>query len=154
MRKTDHDFIENKLGDRTDNRNLIHDWDEKMKQKNKKHKFVWNRSDFESLKPNQHDHILALLSYDHMQFETERVINQTEPSLTEMTQKAIQLLRTNPNGYFLLVEGGKIDHAHHGSNARRALDEFVALDEAIGKAKQTVSLNDTLFIVTADHSHV
>jgi alkaline phosphatase len=89
-----------------------------------------------------------------MQFETERAINQKEPSIKEMTKKAIELLSTNPNGYFLLVEGGKIDHGHHASNARRALDDFVAFDEAIGLAKELVSADDTLLVVTADHSHV
>ena len=88
-----------------------------------------------------------------MEFETERVLSQKEPSIKEMTKKAIELLSTNPNGYFLLVEGGKIDHGHHASNARRALDDFVAFDEAIGLAKELVS-DDTLMVVTADHSHV
>lgn len=70
-----------------------------------------------------------------------------------MTQKAIELLSINKNGFFLLVEGGKIDHAHHASNARRSLDEFVKFDEAIGLAMQKTSEADTLLVVTADHSH-
>ena len=89
-----------------------------------------------------------------MEFEVERNVSQKEPSIVEMTKKAIEILSANPNGYFLLIEGGKIDQAHHASNARRALDEFVAFDEAVGLAKQLVSLDDTLVIVTADHSHV
>ena len=98
---------------------------------------------------------LGLLNFDHMDFEIDRVKKNPieEPSIKEMTEKAIELLSTNPNGYFLLVEGGKIDLAHHVSNARRAIDDFVAFDEAIGRAQEIVSLNDTLFIVTADHSH-
>jgi alkaline phosphatase len=148
------DYQENKFGDRVDNRSLIEEWQTKMQSKNKKYKFVWNRTEFDALKPNQYDHVLALLNYDHMEFETERSISQKEPSIKEMTKKAIELLSTNPNGYFLLVEGGKIDHGHHAANARRALDDFVAFDEAIGLAKQLVSLEDTLVIVTADHSHV
>ena len=40
-----------------------------------------------------------------------------EPSLVEMTQKAIDMLSRNKNGFFLLVEGGKIDHGHHESRA-------------------------------------
>ena len=56
----------------------------------------------------------GLLSYDHMAYEVERD-PETEPSLIEMTLKAIDMLSRNPNGYFLLVEGGRIDHGHHNS---------------------------------------
>ncbi len=58
------------------------------------------------------------------------------------------------DGYFLHVEGGRIDHAHHEGNAYRALTDTQALDEAIGAATQMVDLRDTLIIVSADHSHV
>merc|ERR1719259_983902 len=70
-----------------------------------------------------------------------------------MTEKAIQILRKNEKGYFLLVEGGRIDHAHHNSNAYRALHETVEFDNAIAKARQMTSSSDTLIIVTADHGH-
>ena len=50
--------------------------------------------------------------------------------------------------------GGKIDHAHHDSNAINALHEFHEFDEAIGKTLRMVSQEDTLVTVTADHSHV
>ena len=71
-----------------------------------------------------------------------------------MTDKAIELLSVNPNGFFLLVEGGKIDHGHHNGNAQRALDEFVIFDEAIGRGLQKTDDSDTLIVTTADHSHV
>lgn len=91
-----------------------------------------------------------------MQYEADRIEKNPvdEPSIIEMTQKAIELLSTNPNGYFLLVEGGKIDHAHHESNAHRALDDFVVFDEAIGMGDYLTDESDTLIVVTADHSHV
>lgn len=157
MRTSDYDYLEkDKQGDRIDNRNLIDEWIEKMTRENKRHKFVWNIEDFKSLQPNEYDHILGLLSWDHMKYESERVMVESpeEPSLIEMTEKAIQILSTNPNGYFLLVEGGKIDHGHHNSVAKDALDEFVTFDDAIGKAVEITSESDTLLVVTADHSHV
>lgn len=43
--------------------------------------------------------------------------------------------------------------AHHDSNAKRALEEFVAFDEAIGSANKLIDYEDTLVVVTADHSH-
>lgn len=50
--------------------------------------------------------------------------------------------------------GGRIDHAHHATNAFRALSDTIALEEAVAKADQMTSIEDTLMVVTADHSHV
>jgi alkaline phosphatase len=71
-----------------------------------------------------------------------------------MTTKAIGILKRNRKGFFLLVEGGRIDHAHHGSNAARALEDTVAFDDAVKTALSMTNARDTLIIVTADHSHV
>jgi alkaline phosphatase len=59
----------------------------------------------------------------------------------------------NKNGYFLMIEGGRIDHAHHDGNALRALRDTVALSDAVRTAVGKVNLDETLIIVTADHSH-
>lgn len=146
-----------KFGDRIDNRNLIDEWQAKMRSQGLKHKFVWNVSDFESIRAEaNYDRILGLLNYDNMDYETDRVerVPRQEPSLVEMTVKAIELLERNPRGYFLLVEGGKIDHAHHASNAHRALNDYVVFDEAVGAGLHLTRENETLIVVTADHSHV
>lgn len=97
-----------------------------------------------------------MLNYDHLNFETDRQqkLPVEEPSLVEMTEKAIKILSRNPNGYFLLVEGAKIDHAHHESNAQRALNDFVIFDEAVAEAVHLTDEEETLIVVTADHSHV
>ncbi len=81
-----------------------------------------------------------------------------QPSLSEMAVKAIQLLSQNSNGYFLMVEGGRIDHALHGTNAKRALEDTIAFDDAIAAAiaevkKSDPTLANTLIVVTADHDH-
>jgi alkaline phosphatase len=94
-----------------------------------------------------------------MEFEADRTTDLGgEPSLTEMTVKSIQLLeqasRLGGQGYFLMVEGGRIDHAHHEGNAYRALVDTQEFDQAIGTAAQMVDLRETLIIVSADHSHV
>ncbi len=129
-----------------------------MSQLGLKHKFVWNVTDFETLDPenDDYDHVLGLMSHGHMEFEPERRSRNPieEPSLIEMTTKAIKILSKNPKGFFLLVEGGRIDHGHHGSNAQRALDEFVTFDEAIGQALRLTNEEETQLTVTADHSHV
>ncbi|HTJ41001.1 MAG TPA: alkaline phosphatase [Kofleriaceae bacterium] len=76
-----------------------------------------------------------------------------EPSLAEMTTKAIDILSKNPNGYYLMVEGGRIDHALHETTPRRALQDTVAFDDAIAAALGKVDLSNTLIVVTADHDH-
>lgn len=78
---------------------------------------------------------------------------QTQPTLQEMTKKAIQLLQKEPNGYVLFVEGGLIDKAHHSTFARMALDETVEFSKAIAEAAAMTSEDDTLIVVTSDHAH-
>ena len=94
-------------------------------------------------------------SRSHLDYEFDRVNNpnSTQPSLAEMTAKAIDVLKTDSDGYFLMVEGGRIDHALHGTNAKRALEDAIAFDEAIKVALEKVDLNNTLIVVTADHDH-
>ncbi|MFM5815318.1 alkaline phosphatase [Aeromonas dhakensis] len=101
--------------------------------------------------------VLGLFSAkSHLDYELDRVAKgaaSTQPSLSEMTAKAIDLLSQNSQGYFLMVEGGRIDHALHGTNAKRSLTDAVALDEAVKTALGKVDLKDTLIVVTADHDH-
>jgi alkaline phosphatase len=52
-----------------------------------------------------------------------------------------------------MVEGGKIDQAHHQNHARLALEEFVEFEKAVKKAVEMTSSQDTLIIVTSDHAH-
>ena len=100
--------------------------------------------------------LLALFDFalpqGHMSYNVDRDPTK-EPSLSEMTSKAIDILSKNPKGYFLMVEGGRIDHALHGTNAKRALEDTIAFDDAIKMALGKVDLTDTLIVVTADHDH-
>jgi alkaline phosphatase len=98
--------------------------------------------------------LVGLFNGDHLNYEHDRVNDkEDEPSLAEMTKAAISLLNRNGNGFFLVVEGGRIDHAHHSGNAYRALSDTVAFAEAIEAADALTSEQDTLILVTADHSH-
>ena len=92
------------------------------------------------------------LAEGHMSYELDRN-PALEPSIAQMTTKAIDILSKNPNGYFLMVEGGRIDHALHGNNAKRALADTIAFDDAIKAALGKVDLANTLIVVTADHDH-
>ena len=144
-------------GDRMDGKNLVNQWTDKMNKTKNKFKYLSTYDEFQKLKPSEnYQYILGLMSMSHMQYEDERIAKDPieEPSIIEMTEKAIQILSRNPKGFFLLVEGGKIDLAHHDSVAKNALDDFVVFDNAIGKAKNITSSSETLITVTADHSHV
>lgn len=139
----------NRKGDRMDGRNLTAEWMAKPGAA-----FVWNKRQFDALDPKRDKHVLGLFEPSHMQYETDRARDSAgEPSLSEMTSKAMDLLSTNKKGYFLMVEGGRIDHGHHAGNAYRALREAIALSDAVRTAVRRVDLDETLIIVTADHSH-
>ncbi len=96
--------------------------------------------------------ILGLFTPSHMSYEADRD-DAKEPSLAEMTGFAIDALSSRGTGYVLMVEAGRVDHAHHGTNAFRALTDMQALNEAVKTAKDKAG-DDTLILVTADHSHV
>jgi alkaline phosphatase len=98
-------------------------------------------------------HILGLFGPSHLEYEADRPRTAPlEPSLTDMTRAAIQVLSRNPRGFFLMVEGGRIDHALHADNGYRAVTDMLEFDRAIAEALRLVS-KETLIIVTADHDH-
>jgi alkaline phosphatase len=137
-------------GGRRDTRDLTAEWTKKSNN----HRYVWNREGFDAIDPNSGPRVLALFEPSHMNYEADRAGDAGgEPSLAEMTQKAIEILRQNKQGYFLMIEGGRIDHAHHGGNAARALKDTQAFSDAVAKAVVMTSAKDTLIVVTADHGH-
>lgn len=148
----DPEFPENPMmtGRRLDKRNLTEEW----KAKGKNFAYVWNKKQFDAINARKIDHLLGLFQPSHMLYEHDRAKDKAgEPSLSEMTSKAIDILSKNGNGFFLMVEAGRIDHGHHFSNAYRALTDTIELSKAVKTAKSKVKLKDTLIIVTADHSH-
>jgi alkaline phosphatase len=97
--------------------------------------------------------LFGLFAPSHMAYVLDRErIASREPSLPQMTRAAIRVLSRNPNGFFLLVEGGKIDHALHEKNAARAVAETIEFDAAIGEALG-LDPEETVVLVTADHDH-
>lgn len=139
-------------GLRTDGRDLTAEW---VSTRGAGAQFVFSKAGFDAADPASTEYLLGLFERSHMQYEADRANDPAgEPSLTEMTEKSIKMLQKNPNGFFLHVESGRIDHAHHGGNAKRALLDTVELSNAVRKAMELTSDSDTLIIVTADHSHV
>ncbi|XP_052791686.1 alkaline phosphatase-like [Mya arenaria] len=139
---------------RLDGRNLIEDWKKGRLADGKRAEFVWNKKQFENLDASKLDSIMGLFEPNHMQYELERNKNDTgEPSLAEMTRKALQVLQKGSDGYFLLVEGARIDHGHHDNLAKKALYETVEMEKAVQVALELTNQKDTMIVVTADHSH-
>lgn len=98
--------------------------------------------------------LLGLFSRSHMTYMLERKPSTSEPTLSEMTAAAIDRLQSTGKGYYLMVEGGRIDHGHHDGRADLALSETQEFARAVKVALGKVDLSDTLILVTADHSHV
>jgi len=98
--------------------------------------------------------VLGLFSPSHMTYMADRKPDSSEPTLTDMTAAAIARLKAHPGGYYLMVEGGRIDHAHHEGRAGYALEEAVEMARAVQYAVDNTDPADTLIMVTADHSHV
>ncbi|XP_072035695.1 alkaline phosphatase-like [Amphiura filiformis] len=141
-------------GRRRDNRDLIEEWIALRPDKDRS-RYVWNLTEFNKVDERKVDYLLGLFEYSHMQYESARENDKAgEPSLSEMTEKAIKILQKNKNGFFLLAEGGRIDHGHHKGVAYDALHDTLALDKAVSKAMELCQEDDTLIIVTADHGHV
>ncbi len=139
---------DDKVGKRLDGRDLIAEWQDRHPQG----AYAWNLEQFRNA--GQSAALLGLFEYDHMQYEHDRPDDRAgEPSLAEMTRAAIDILSRNRQGYVLMVEAARIDHAHHDGNAHRALTDTIALSEAVQAALDATSAADTLIVVTADHSH-
>lgn len=106
-----------------------------------------------SLRPSDTDRLLGLFAPSHLQYKLLAQGNN-EPSLAEMTEKALDMMKSNEKGFVLLVEGGRIDHAHHVTMARLALDETIEFEKAVEVVRRKTLEEDTLVVVTSDHGHV
>ncbi|MDR1631905.1 MAG: alkaline phosphatase [Dysgonamonadaceae bacterium] len=99
------------------------------------------------------DKMWALFADKDMAYDIDRNSEQ-EPSLAEMTKIAINKLSRNKNGFFLMVEGSKIDWAAHANDARAIISDMLAFDEACGEAFRFAESNgETLVVVAPDHGN-
>ncbi|MBM7072336.1 alkaline phosphatase [Shewanella sp. 202IG2-18] len=138
-------------GDRTDERNLVTEWQEAYPQG----RYVMDQAGFDAINPETDSQVLGLFNESHMQYEADRGNDIAgEPSLSDMTSKAVELLKKDEDGFLLVVESGRIDHGHHAGNAYNALHDTVEFAKAVEAAYQNTNPEETLILVTADHSHV
>ncbi len=140
-------------GKRTDGRDLL------AEMQARGYRTAKDTAALDALAPSNQP-VLALFAQDDLAYDAERD-PATQPSLAEMARKAVSLLGQRAGkeqGFFLMVEGGLIDHALHGTRAKRALQETVAFDAALKAAIDEVQkvdpgLKHTLIVATADHDH-
>jgi len=95
--------------------------------------------------------LLGLFTGEVLPFERVRNTEKV-PSLAEMTVKALEMLSGDPDGFVLVVEGGRIDHAEHDNSISNAVEDFLAFDDAIGEGMAYQATDSTVtLVVSADH---
>ena len=117
------------------------------------YEIVHDRDSLLSCDTKSTDKLLGLFGPKDMAFDIDRQTDDTyQPSLQEMTDKALSLLSRSPKGFFLMVEGASIDTTAHHNDAGAMLGELKAFDKAVATCLDFAKKNkDTLVIVTADH---
>lgn len=142
-------------GKRLDQRNLILDWQQKghfvssLEELNKLAEL-----DAQAEKDSDNKPWLGLFANSHMEYAHQRSSKQPQqPGLQRMAEVALKRLQKNENGFALVIESGRIDHGHHAGIAYKALTETQELHETVAWLLTQVDLNETLIVVTADHSH-
>lgn len=143
--------IEGNYGKRTD-KNLINQW--LRIHRHRRHEYVETKEQLLAV-DNKVERLLGLFGSDHLPYHLDDDA-EGQATLSEMVGKALDILSSNDDdekGFFLFVEGGKIDHGHHFGLAKKALDETIELEKAVELARSRTSESDTLIVVTADHSH-
>lgn len=127
------------VGNRLDGRNLIEEAEAAG------YTIVCDQQSFDKLDPQTDSLVIGL-------FADENMVRPYSPSLADMTRTAIDILSLNPNGFFLVIEGGMIDIASHLHESQNVLDEVIGFDQAVKVGMEFgQSEENTLIIVTADH---
>lgn len=99
------------------------------------------------------DQLLGLFADEHMALETDiDLIEEDQPSLSEMSEVALDTLEHDEDGFFLMIEGARIDHAAHYADATSVWKEMVEFDDTVEYVKEWAEeRDDTLLVVTSDH---
>lgn len=136
---------------RKDEKNLIREFENKGYQT-----FIGKQGalDFKNRDFSKTDKVFAAFTYTHIPYEIERINKYPDvPSLAEMTRAAIEVLKKDGDGFFLMVEGGRIDHAAHANDPTGVIYDTIAFDNAVKEAYGFLQAHpdDTLIVVVGDH---
>ncbi|WP_088830799.1 alkaline phosphatase [Paenibacillus tyrfis] len=98
----------------------------------------------------KHDKVLGLFGPSHLDYAIDR--DSSSPSLADLAEKAIELLSAKPEGFVLMIEGGRIDHAAHANDLPTMVKEVLDFDAAVKTAMDfAIKDGSTSVVVTADH---
>ncbi|XP_011182965.2 membrane-bound alkaline phosphatase [Zeugodacus cucurbitae] len=136
-----------KPGERSDGKNLLSEW----QRRHQGGVFVSNRKQMNAINLEKTTSILGIFQSKLMNYHHHAT--EGEPTLSEMTEKAIKFLSKNKNGYFVFIEGGLIDYGNHANTPGISLDETIELEKAVELARRLTDPEDTLIVVSADHAH-
>ncbi len=108
---------------------------------------------FKAYQPKVGDQYVNLFASSHMPYSIDAANNSEVPTLAEITEKGIELLSQDDDGFFFMIEGGRIDHACHPNDARGAIEDTIAFDDAVKKAYEFYNKHpqETLIVVVGDH---
>lgn len=117
--------------------------------------FIKSADELKTVDPAKTDKLLGVFAMSHLDYDLDRQ-NSAEPSkqptLADMTTAAISILERNPKGFFIMIEGGRIDHACHAHDIKSSIYDVIAFDDAVKAALEYQKTHpDVLVIVTADH---
>ncbi|UYM18458.1 alkaline phosphatase [Endozoicomonas euniceicola] len=143
-------FVSGEGSKRKDSKDLIQQF---RKQDYKTFVGVNSTSDFRSYQPEQGDRVFAAFTPSHLPYEIDRQHDNSTPSIAEITRKGIDLLSKDKDGFFLMVEGGRIDHASHANDLAGTIMDTIAFDQAVATAMEFYHRHpeDTLIVITGDH---
>ena len=114
------------------------------------YQFVSNKAEMDGVKTGK---VWGMFADSALAFDFDRD-TQKEPSLAEMTQKAIEILSQDEDGFFLMVESSKTDWAAHANDPIGLISDFLAFDQAVGVALAFAKQNgDTVVIAATDHGN-
>ncbi|XP_018303124.1 alkaline phosphatase isoform X1 [Mycetomoellerius zeteki] len=138
---------------RQDGRDLIDEWMRDKSNRNLAYKVVQNNEQLSRVDIDNVDYLLGIFANGHIPMDWKRERGpKGQPSLEKMTVMALRILQKSKQGYFLMVEGGLIDFAHHRGHAAQALLETVRFSDAVNATLRMIDPDDTLVIVTSDHT--
>ncbi|MFH1613753.1 MAG: alkaline phosphatase [Planctomycetota bacterium] len=111
---------------------------------------VTNLAELQNINTETARMVTGVFGNGHLPFEVDGLGEL--PHLSQMVDMALKILADDPEGFFLMVEGGRIDHAGHNNDILRNIHETLEFDRTVARAVNWArDRKDTLVLVTADH---
>jgi alkaline phosphatase len=116
------------------------------------YKVVRTRDELKAVDPSETEKLLGIFRGGSLHFEVDWKEKFNEPHLSEMAEKALQILERDDRGFFLMIEGAHIDHAGHKTSMKKLVGQMKEFDKIVNMVLDwQESHPDTLVIITADH---